>query len=325
LVFRRKEADPLIEALRAAGLPYSFLKQTGLWTSTEAEHLGIILQALAAPDDRAAFRKALLTSFFRVSPAQLALCADIPAAHPARRLFHQWLGYADKRQWSALSRSLLEDTGVLFHDLGGAGLDRRVGNLRFLLATLEEAAYRDNLDLFDLLEVYDNLRHGSDDLNPDLQPIETAAAKVKIMTVHASKGLEFPVVFLAGGFTRRTSVELTSYHDTDNRRVFDLNPDSRARAIQRAEEAAEHKRLLYVGLTRAMLKLYVPLVHPDVGRGHSGPVSTLLAKGAPGYPSGPAWTESCRARGSRAALPGPSVAGKGSRRFYCLCCRAALG
>src|SRR5271166_4406451 len=70
LVARRREATPVLEALAQAGIPYTFYKQTGLWQSDEAVHLGYLLRALAAPDDQAAFRKALLTRFFRFRPEE---------------------------------------------------------------------------------------------------------------------------------------------------------------------------------------------------------------------------------------------------------------
>ncbi len=68
LVYRRKEAAPLADALTLAGLPFTFYKQDGLWQSTEASHLGIILQALAEPDDRSAFRKAASHLLFPFDP-----------------------------------------------------------------------------------------------------------------------------------------------------------------------------------------------------------------------------------------------------------------
>ncbi len=273
LVFKRSEAEPLIEALREAGLPYSFYKQQGVWTSVEADHLGLIFQALAFPDDRAAFRKALLTPFFRLTATDLVLCDEIPAHHPARALFYKWLDCAERRQWSALTQSLLGESGILFQELPAVDLDRRFSTLRFLLATVEEAAYRQNFGLLDLLDFYEQRRGGSDEPDRDLHPIETEAPKIQIMTIHTSKGLEFPVVFLAGGFTSRINDPTATYHDEHRRRVIDLCPDAHATAIGKAEEAAEQQRLLYVALTRAMLKLYVPLLR---AKGNCGASATLL-------------------------------------------------
>ncbi len=277
LVFRKNEAKPLIEELRRAKLPYTFYKQTGLWRSEEAQHLGVILQALAQPDERTAFRKALLTSFFRLTPADLTRSDDIPPTHPTRVLFQQWLVFVEKRQWSALAQSLLEDSGILFRDRVGRDFERVAGNLRFLLGALLEKAYGDNLDIFGLLEYFEKRRLRPDDLQSDLQPIETEESKIKIMTVHAAKGLEFPVVFLAGGFTQKPHVDLTIYRDNSGRRVFDLDPSPDSKERQKAEVQAENCRLLYVALTRAMLKVYVPLLSDkEINKGHAGPVCTLL-------------------------------------------------
>ncbi len=277
LVFRKNEAESLIAELRSAGLPYTFYKQTGLWNSDEARHLGVILQALAQPEERTAFRKALLTFFFGLSPVDLTRCDDIPPTHAARVLFQQWLGHVEKREWSALAQSLLEDSGILFRLREDGDLDRVAGNLRFLLGALQEKAYRDNLDIFGLVEYFEKRRSRPDDLQGDLQPIETEEPKIKIMTVHAAKGLEFPVVFLAGGFTQKPHFDLTVYRDDSGRRVFDLDPTPESKERQKAEVQDESRRLLYVALTRAMLKVYVPLVSDrEMNKGHAGPVCTLL-------------------------------------------------
>src|SRR5262249_10819968 len=140
--------------------PYSFYKQTGLWQSDEAIHLEVLLQTLARPEDRSSFRKALLTCFFRVKPEALVRAPDVPITHPARQLYQSWLGFAENRAWSALCRSLFEDTGLLFAPLppspeeGGESLeaDRRLANLRYLLATLEQVGHGLNLDLLGLLD-----------------------------------------------------------------------------------------------------------------------------------------------------------------------------
>lgn len=274
LVFTRSKAKALIEALKRADIPFTFYKQPGLWTSLEAEHLGVILKALADPDDRSAFRKALLTIFFERKPAEIAACGDIPAGHRTQALFADWLGFAANRQWSALFQSLLEKTRVLF----GAGqeTDRRIANLRHLVGALEEAAYQSNLDIVDLVEHYERLRRRGDEPQADVEPIDTQLPKVKIMTIHAAKGLEYPVVFLAGGFTKSTKILKNDFH-LPGKHVFHLEPDPDAKTRILVEEAADNRRLLYVALTRAMIKLYVPWVSSaEAGKNYAGPVATIL-------------------------------------------------
>ncbi len=276
LVMKRSDADPILPALDRLGIPYSFYKQTGLWQSDEAIHLEVLLQTLARPEDRAAFRKALLTCFFRVKPADLVRAPDLPMAHPARQLYQTWLGHAEKREWSALCRSLLEDTGLLLPTDSDA--ERRLSNLRHLLATLEQVGHGFNFDLLGLLDWLDQRRRQRDPGDADLQPVEMGRPKVKVMTIHASKGLEFPIVFLAGGFTQMpVGKGQAVYRDDQDRVVFDLNGDSDAQERVNRERLSEQRRLLYVALTRPIFKLYVPKIKlPKRASQFLGPLGTIL-------------------------------------------------
>ena len=278
LVMKRAEAEPIMESLDRAGIPYSLYKQTGLWQSEEATHLEVLLQALARPEERSSFRKALLTCFFRVKPEMLVHAPDVPMRHPARQLFQAWLGHVENRQWSALCRSLLEDTGLLFQEIGNGEAGRRLANLRQLLGSLEQVGHGMNLDLLGLLDWLKEHRAQRDGGEADLQPVEAGRPKVKIMTIHASKGLEFPIVFLAGGFTQgRNSGAFSVYRDDQKRVVFDLNPDGDAQGRVIAERLSEQRRLLYVALTRPIFKLYVPKVKvTSSGKQWAGPLGTIL-------------------------------------------------
>ncbi|MSQ94086.1 MAG: hypothetical protein EXR98_05965 [Gemmataceae bacterium] len=280
LVMMRRDAEPITQALDTAGIPFSFYKQAGLWQSEEAIHLEVMLQALTRPEDRSSFRKALLTCFFRVAPADLAHCPDVPMQHPARQLYQTWLGYVENRQWSALFRSMLEDTGLLFPATDDGGSGRRVTTLRQLLATLEEAGHGENLDLLGLLDWIRRRRQQRGTGEADMQPDEMGRAKVKIMTIHASKGLEFPIVFLGGGFTKGLgSKGPAKYRDDDGRLIFDFTPDANPDAKKRVNDDAqsEYRRLLYVALTRPMFKLYLPKVQrPARTVAWLGPVGTIL-------------------------------------------------
>jgi exodeoxyribonuclease V beta subunit len=277
LVARRRDANPVQEALRAARIPYTLYKQTGLWQSPEALHLGYLLRAIARRGEVEAFHKALLTRFFRIHPEELACCEELPSEHPVRELFLRWCGLAEQRRWAALFSSLLEDTGLLFDNPDAPDAERRLANLRHLFQSLEQAAYSHDLDLIGILEFLKEkqLRPGDDDAN--LQPIETERPKVRIMTIHAAKGLEFPVVFLAGGFTEGRTRPYWSYREGENL-VFDLRTgDATAKEAAGAESDAEYRRLYYVALTRAMFKLYVPKVSTEKSYRKAGPVATILA------------------------------------------------
>jgi exodeoxyribonuclease V beta subunit len=277
LVAKRREADPVLEALRRAKIPYSFYKQPGLWDSAEAVHLGYLLRALVHAGDAGAFAKALMTCFFRIRVEDLGRCEEIAADHRVKRVFQSWSELAAKRSWGALFQAFLDDTGLLFHKREDAETDRRLANFRHIFQTLEQAAYGRDLDLVAILELLEERRrHG--DPEADVQPIETDKAKVKVMTIHATKGLEFPVVFLAGGFTQGQSSPYLTYRQGDDL-VFDLRTGKGApgKAAADVERDAEQRRVYYVALTRAMFKLYLPLVDPEKSYAQPGPVVKILA------------------------------------------------
>jgi DNA helicase-2/ATP-dependent DNA helicase PcrA len=103
----------------------------------------------------------------------------------------------------------------------------RLENLEQLLAGMEEHASRDG-------SIQDYLEQVA--LVTDLDNYDASQPRVALMTLHSAKGLEFPVVFMTG-------------------MEEGLFPHSRSGDL--GEELAEERRLCYVGMTRAMQKLYL--------------------------------------------------------------------
>ncbi len=289
LVFKRDEANALCTELDRRHIPYSFYKKSGLWESAEADLLRMILKTLREPDSDGSFRRALLTDFFRIPPHELARAGNFPATHPIRRLYRKWADYAAERDWPTLFQSLLEETGILAHYQTAEDSDRRLANLRFLTNQLEQTGISRNLDLLGLLQWMDETAKAGQG-EADYQPIETERPKVKIMTVHASKGLEFPIVFLAGGYTDRAvkndnkPAASLVLRGERNERIFHFAATPEDFERRTAEQHQEKRRLLYVALTRPIFKLYVPLLSkPQYGATVPGPLISIL---------NPAWAAS---------------------------------
>jgi exodeoxyribonuclease V beta subunit len=275
LVERRSEAEFAIQALRSRRIPCSFYKQTGLWRSEEAMHLHYLLQALAEPEDPSAWRTALLTRFLRVPPERVAELAEAPPEHPLSVLLWRWVRWAERRQWPRLFQSILSEGPVLLEDLERAPeeWERRLTNYRHLMQLLEQYAIRAGADIHGLVEYLATRRATGAGEQPDedLYRIETEEPRVQVMTIHAAKGLEFPVVFLAGGFTSGPTSSYARRYDpaSGGHWVFDLS----GRSSTEDEERNATRRLYYVAVTRAALRVYIPLVEQKT---KPGALTTLI-------------------------------------------------
>jgi DNA helicase II / ATP-dependent DNA helicase PcrA len=125
----------------------------------------------------------------------------------------------------------IEQTGILqmYQDIGTEDALDRWNNIQQLLSDIS-VFFRNNeeLNLEDYLEQIS--------LISDIDEADTSENKVALMTLHSAKGLEFPVVFIAG-------------------LEEDLFPF--ARSANNPDEMEEERRLFYVGITRAQEKLYL--------------------------------------------------------------------
>ncbi len=241
-------------------VPYTFARQGGLFQTAEATHIWYLLNGLAFPEDASRRKQASLTFFLGRGLRDILAESLVPGVNDAAVLPPIWIRLFAQNRWDSLFAALLEDAPGLPAVLEDIAGERRLANVQHILQLLHGLAVTENLDGFRLLDRLDSLRKnpGGDDAN--IQRLESEQPKVQIMTMHKSKGLQFPVVFIAGGFSSRPDTGAFARYSTSSGQVFDLTrgQDSVERAATLAAE--EERRVFYVALTRAEYKLYVPFL-----------------------------------------------------------------
>ncbi len=258
-----REGRAVGAALRAGGVPHSFYKEDGLFQSDEAKDIRVLLSAIDDPSDRACRLAAWLTPFFGLPLSAIESARDLPASHPLVARLHTWKALADGRAFDRLFESIVRHSGVLRREIFFADGERELTNYLHILEFLLERARDGHPTLSELVHglsgLIDKTRAPLDVVDGNAQRIESERRAVQIMTIHKAKGLEAPVVFVAGGFTPPFSAEdVRVYHDEGRRLAWvgALSPD--VESLVKEEESEEDQRLMYVALTRAMGRLVLP-------------------------------------------------------------------
>jgi exodeoxyribonuclease V beta subunit len=281
----RFESVEVGEALRAARVPHAFYKEEGLFQTDEARDLRAVLGAIDEPDHPARRIEAWLTPFFGLPLTEVERARNLPATHPLVARLHAWKAIAEARDFDRLFESLVSDSGVVRRELFFADGERELTTTTHLLETLVERARGGRTTLADLVLELSGLIAKTRlplDLEGNMQRLESDRSAVQIMTIHKSKGLEAPLVFVAGGTWSSRADDVRAFHEDGRRLAWVGTPSGAIKAAIEREEAEEEERLMYVALTRAMGRLYLPYVRDAQGapasvRGPYGRVHRRLA------------------------------------------------
>ncbi|WP_299982892.1 exodeoxyribonuclease V subunit beta [Desulfobacula sp.] len=258
LVRTNKQAEQINAALSDLNIPSHLSKTGSVFESRQAIDLHDILWAVYNPDHKGSINAALCTSVFNFSSDMIVVLDKEEV------LFFKWQDRfrAYKEIWEvkgfvSMAMALLHsDEAFLKTNLR---LDERgLTNFYHLVELISQACLKQQLSPYYLLKWYGRqlFKDLRDEFEDELR-LESDKKSVTIVTIHKSKGLEYPVVYLPYLWEglRKPSYENILFHDSekDHRLTLDLGSKDLTNSQDHfeKEEKAEQRRLLYVALTRA--------------------------------------------------------------------------
>ncbi len=269
LVFSRTQAKVIRDALTQEGIGSVYLTRDSVLDSVEAWDLLAMLEAIAHPGNEASVRRAIATPTWGATAVDLVQMQDDENTWESQLAsMHDYHQIWQRRGVMAMLMQWLED-------------DERAVRLRKM--ENGERALTNILHLGEMLQAQSRKLRGhqalirwfSERIDPDSDRgeeaqlrLETDSRLVNIVTIHKSKGLEYPFVFLPylwsdSARPRRQNTETIYFNGREL--VRDLAPDDSAKELQARDTLAEQMRLLYVALTRAKFGCYMWLANVQAG------------------------------------------------------------
>ena len=265
------------QALEARGIPAYVYKGLGFFDADEIKDVSALIRYLAEPNSDLRAAAFLRSRFVRLSDAALArlaprlasaivdpappLMLDVLEPEDQKVLQHlrarvgAWLACVDRLPPADLIERILRDSAYAY-ELGGPRRQQAWENLKKMRGLVRRIQNRGYATLKRIADHIDALTPG-DESNAVIEALDA----VNLMTVHAAKGLEFPIVFvvnLARGATGPPDPVRIIVDGQGDTPSVSIGPFvSETDEAERDREKHETRRLLYVAVTRARDRLYL--------------------------------------------------------------------
>jgi len=262
LVRTNSQALQIHNALSEWNIP-SYLSTTGsVFDSDHAVELYAVLYAVYNPGSRGSIKSALCTSLFGFDNSAIR---DLEKREQVlsknleswQEIFSEFKDIWRYKGAAAMIMSLFHCASA-FADKNAALNERGMTNFYHLSELIFKADLKEKLTPYHLLKWYERqLNREKRDVSFDELRLETDNKAVAIVTIHKSKGLEYPVVYLPYLWEgkRESPEENVIFHDPEKEYTLSLDLGSEnidtAKQCYGIEDQAEQRRLLYVALTRA--------------------------------------------------------------------------
>ncbi len=261
IVRTHRQAALVLKALSGCGIAGVMRSDKSIFETREAEELRILLSALGDPGNEAKVRAALVTDLLGRSGNDIAgLLDDEQLWTECLREFRDYHELWLQRGCMVMSRELMAREGMRGRLLGYADGERRLTNILHCFELLHREEHERGVGMEGLIAWFSERLGAECEQDEHQIRLETDEAAVKIVTVHVSKGLEYPVVFCPFLWTGANQKgDVVMFHDEEWHLVKDFGSKDVDchRSLAGKESLAESLRLLYVALTRAKYRCYL--------------------------------------------------------------------
>lgn len=284
LVRSRAEAALVRDALSALAIPSVYLSnRDSVFDTSEAKDLLWLLQAVLAPEQERVLRSAMATGVLGLDAQMLdGLNHDERAWDALVDEFDRYRQHWQRRGVLPMLREMMACRHLAENLLATEGGERRLTDLLHLGELLQEAASQLDSEHALIRWLAQQIAQPNPQSDNQQLRLESDRYLVQVITIHKSKGLEYPLVWLPfiGNFRQQQDV---LYHDRHSfEALLDLNANEESQALAEEERLAEDLRLLYVALTRAVYHCSVGIA-PLIKGGRKKQGESDIHRSALGY------------------------------------------
>ena len=291
LIEKRTHLAAYLSALEDAGLPFIVEKGTGFYTLPEVLDLYSVLSFICTPHDDCALLAVLRSPYFSLSDKSITILAlkskgfclwdkmhfatkedqrdeiehllgdEYKRVFFAQKLLNEWRLSGWTKPLQTVLSEIIKSSQIC--DLYAAlpNGDQKIENIKKLIEIILERSKDAGYGIVDAVQ---DIKGSLESKELEGEAEQARSDAISIMTIHAAKGLEFPVVILAGLSDTKKRDNFPIYIGTKPEEFGIIVPDpdtdyemretpvlAALRLVYEEKELAERKRLLYVGMTRA--------------------------------------------------------------------------
>lgn len=259
---KNRQAMLVQNELQKYNIPGVLYGMESIFESHEAIEMERVIAAVSNPGDEKRLKTALATDMMGLSGNEIfSLYDDETAWEEYLNSFFEYHTIWSDSGFFRMFRSFTEKEGVRERLLSYTDGERRMTNLLHLAELLHRAETENKMGMESFVKWLKDKRILLENAEEHEIRLEIDEEAVKLITVHRSKGLEFPVVFCpfmwegSAGDGRKPQ----RFHDPENNYnlTLDLACEENSKRIADTEELAENMRLLYVALTRSKYSTYL--------------------------------------------------------------------